>query len=48
MAGDSHDRAARVGIFGGAVQVVGGVLSGWQMGGVWRSNGLAPWHFPLL
>ena len=34
MAGESHDRAARVGIFGGAVQVVDGVLSGGQTGGV--------------
>ena len=33
MAGESHDRAARVGIFGGAVQVVDGVLSVGQMGG---------------
>ena len=33
-AGESHDRAARVGIFGGAVQVVDGVLSGGQTGGV--------------
>ena len=35
MAGESHDRAARVGIFGGAVQVVDGVLSGGQTGSVW-------------
>ena len=41
MAGESHDRAARVGIFGGAVQVVDGVLSVGQMGGVWRRIGLA-------
>ena len=41
MAGERHDRAARGGIFGGAVQVVDGVLSGGQMGGVWRRNDLA-------
>ena len=41
MAGEHHDRAARVGIFGDAVQVVDGVLSGGQMGGVWRRNDLA-------
>ena len=34
MAGESHDRAARVGTFGGAVQVVDGVFSGGQTGGV--------------
>ena len=39
MAGESHGRAARGGIFGDAVQVVDGVLSGGQMGGAWRSNG---------
>ena len=33
MAGERHDGAARVGIFGGAVQVVDGVLSVGQMGG---------------
>ena len=47
MAGESHDRAARVGIFGGAVQVVDGVLSGGQTGGVWGSNGLAMAFSPL-
>jgi hypothetical protein len=41
MAGERYDGAARVGIFGGAMQVVDGVLSGGQMGGVWRRNGLA-------
>ena len=39
MAGESHGRAARGGIFGDAVQVVDGVLSGGKMGGAWRSNG---------
>jgi hypothetical protein len=33
MAGERHDGAAHVGIFGGAVQVVDGVLSVGQMGG---------------
>ena len=41
MAGERHDGAALVGTFGGAMQVVDGVLSGGQMGGVWQSNGLA-------
>jgi len=46
MAGESHGRAARGGIFGDAVQVVDGVLSGGQMGGVWRSNGARHGIFP--
>ena len=41
MAGESHDRAARVGIFGGAVQVVDGVLSVGQMGGAVFAVGAA-------
>ena len=41
MAGERHDGAARVGIFGGAVQVVDGVLSSGRVGGVGGRNGLA-------
>ena len=41
MAGESHDRAARVGTFGGAVQVVDGVFSGGQTGGVLACGGRA-------
>ena len=38
MAGESHGRAARGGIFGDAVQVVDGVLSSGRVGGVGGRN----------